>query len=124
MTPFTFPPPLMTRERPALLISHKADRKILGGRRLLANQRAFAIPDYIIGARPTMPAAHPLPVLDGQIRADIVEQTAGGPAVMGLAGGMVGFGPAIQKDVWTRHPGPEYERMARIARIAPLHQIK
>ena len=43
---------------------------------------------------------------------------------MRLAGGMVGFGPAIQKDVRTRHAGPEYERMARIARIAPLHQVK
>src|SRR5262245_30930898 len=69
--------------------AREADGKVLGGGRLLADERAPAVPGDVIGAGPAVARAHPLPVLQRDVRLDVVIEPGDRPALMRLGRGMI-----------------------------------
>lgn len=86
-----------------------ADRVILGGGRFLADQRSFAIPRHVVGASPTVPAPHPLAILECDVGVNIVVQAPYRPAMMRFARGILHARLALEKDIRTAHTRAHHE---------------
>src|SRR5688572_1933174 len=72
-------------ERRLVLLADEADDPRVGGGRALRDHRALAVPGDVIRAAPAVAGAHPLAVLDGNLRLARVVQPADGPPVVRLA---------------------------------------
>ena len=117
-----FPIPIRPIECALGLFADKTDGVILRRRRLLADQRAFAVPHDVIRARPSVSRPHVLPILKRHVRVNVVIQPAHRPAMMRLAGGVIELRLAIEKHVRPAEARLHDIRMPPVTRIAALHK--
>src|SRR5688500_5531807 len=122
MPPARLPPAVGPLKGRLALRPYQANREILCGRRLLADQAAGAVPNDVIRSCPTVAGTEPLAILNRDRRFDSVVQSPHRPAVVRLARRQIALRLAIQKHIWSRNARLERKSVPRVAGRTALNE--